>query len=221
MNGYGVSLSAPHRGSREMPIVQRDPTIDDVRSMLDYDPASGDLRWRTVGPHLFVDGKYSAERQSLAWNGRNSGKPAFTAVDNHGYRQGWLLGKKFRAHTLCFAHYYGNFPHERIDFLNGDRTDLRINNLRDVGQSVDGKNSAMKKNNLSGFSGVTWDKSRSLWMAQIKVNGRAVFLGRWARNTDAAAAYESAKKQFGFTGRHGEALPAPPGRTEGGVDGEA
>ncbi len=52
-------------------------------------------------------------------------------------------------------------------------------------------------NNTSGYKGVTWDKSRKMWRAQIVFKKKAIYLGRYADIQDAIdARYEAEKKLF-------------------------
>ena len=44
----------------------------------------------------------------------------------------------------------------------------------------------------SKYKGVTWDKSRSLWIAGVKVDGKRFNLGRFKDEGDAARAYDAA-----------------------------
>lgn len=46
------------------------------------------------------------------------------------------LGKKFLAHRLAWLLYYGDWPTGNIDHINRNKSDNRIENLRDVSQSV-------------------------------------------------------------------------------------
>jgi len=53
-------------------------------------------------------------------------------------------------------------------------------------------------NTTSGFRGVTWDKNRNLWIAQIMKNRKHIHLGRFDSKNDAAIAVGKAvKKRFG------------------------
>lgn len=57
-------------------------------------------------------------------------------------------------------------------------------------------------NNKSGFKGVSWDNSRKKWKAQIEINYKNKFLGRFSNKEDAARAYDdSARKLFGESAR--------------------
>src|SRR5699024_11844646 len=44
----------------------------------------------------------------------------------------------------------------------------------------------------SRYKGVSWDKSRRRWRADIKVNGKQVHLGRFENEEDAAQRYNQA-----------------------------
>ena len=79
-----------------------------------------------------------------------------------------------------------------VDHKNGDKLDNRRENLRIVDNQGNQANSKIPKNNTSGYKGVTWDKYRSKWIAQIMVNHRHRYLGRFDNITDAVSAYDSA-----------------------------
>ena len=44
----------------------------------------------------------------------------------------------------------------------------------------------IRKNNTSGYKGVTWDKNRKRWMAQITYNYKNIHLGRFIKKIEAA-----------------------------------
>lgn len=178
---------------------------------LEYDREEGILRWRILPPSMFKEGGYSAERNCKAWNGRQGGKEAFTALCNHGYKQGNYYGVHLRAHKLIWMMEFDRVPTGRIDYIDGDRTNIRLGNLREVSSAVDGRNAAMKRHNTSGHNGVSFDKARGKWRAAIKVSGTQKFLGRFSDKGSAIAAYESAKARYGFSDRHGtEKVSNPP-----------
>lgn len=95
-----------------------DITVEMVREVLDYDPVTG----------LF-------KRTSSALNGSRAGLPAGTLAAN-GYIMIRIYTKLCCAHRLGWALHYGEFPRFFIDHINGNPSDNRIENLRDVPQKA-------------------------------------------------------------------------------------
>lgn len=52
------------------------------------------------------------------------------------------------------------------------------------------------KTNTSGVTGVTWDKSRQKWLAQIVFKGEHKFLGRFGDKEDAIQARKEAEEKY-------------------------
>lgn len=50
--------------------------------------------------------------------------------------------------------------------------------------------------NTSGVTGVTFDKSRSKWMATIGLQGKRIFLGRFDKKEDAIKARKVAEEKY-------------------------
>jgi hypothetical protein len=63
-------------------------TQEIVRELLDYDPATGSLTWRTRDRKWF-----KFDRDQNAWNKRFAGQPALTYCDDQGYLCGKIFGK--------------------------------------------------------------------------------------------------------------------------------
>ena len=79
-----------------------------------------------------------------------------------------------------------------VDHINGDKLDNRKSNLRICTAQQNGANSRIGKNNTSGYKGVTWNKRRKLWQAQIMVARKNINLGVFSDPKEAHAAYVSA-----------------------------
>lgn len=87
---------------------------------------------------------------------------------------------------------------EVVDHINRDRADNRKQNLRIVDYRMNGFNKGMQSNNTSGYVGVSWDKGKSKWEANIKSNRKKIFLGYFDDIKDAARARREAElKYFG------------------------
>ena len=79
-----------------------------------------------------------------------------------------------------------------VDHINGDGLDNRRSNLRLVTYSQNAANRRARAGGTSRFKGVTWHKQSKKWQAVIRVNGRPMYLGVFADESDAAAAYNKA-----------------------------
>lgn len=84
---------------------------------------------------------------------------------------------------------------EFVDHINGNRLDNRRRNLRECTSAENNANRSSNPNSLSKYKGVTWDKSRSKWMASIQTGGKGRTLGRFHSEIDAAKAYDAAAKE--------------------------
>jgi len=86
---------------------------------------------------------------------------------------------------------------EVIDHKNNNRLDNRLNNLRVCTQAENSKNQRLRKNNISGYKGVS--EHTNGFRARIKVNYKQIELGIYTTALEAAKAYDKAAK-----GLHGE-----------------
>jgi hypothetical protein len=171
--------------------------IDELRQLLKYDPKTGNLTWHQRPRELF-----KSERSCSIWNVRFANKPAFTSLCR-GYNRGLILGVNYHAHRVAWAIHYGWWPKDQLDHINGDRTDNRIDNLREVDGAENHKNQKLSKNNTSGHSGVYWNKPSRKWVAQIQAEGSRIHLGVFGLLEDAIEARIAAELRYGYHPNHG------------------
>ena len=102
----------------------------------------------------------------------------------------YFQGKQYSilAHRLAWYIYKGIMPKDQIDHIDRDRTNNLETNLRDVTRSVNQHNRKAK--------GYTIEKSTGKYYAQIKLEGKQHFLGRFNTSEEATAAYLEAKKRL-------------------------
>ena len=148
-------------------------TAEDLRAVLSYSPDTGIFVW------------ISGVR-----NGQVAGN-----VDNLGYRRICVFGRFYKAHRLAWFYVNGKWPIE-IDHVNGVRDDNRLVNLRAANRSINVQNVGPRRNNTSGFTGVSFYRRTGRWRAQIKNAGRTVHLGDFDQPEAAHDAYMEAKKRL-------------------------
>ena len=117
-------------------------------------------------------------------------------VHSNGYRYIMLNRRLYRAHRLAWLYVTGNWPSDLVDHLNGNKSDNRFCNLREASKSQNQHNTGRQKNNTSGYKGVSYDKSRSKWIATICHQNSKKTLGHFNTAEDAYAAYCIAAKNL-------------------------
>lgn len=150
-----------------------------LRELLNYDPVTG----------IFT--------RTTSTNRNNKSGDVVGCDMPIGYTYIGLGGRSYYAHRLAWLHVYGEWPKQDIDHINGIKNDNRICNLRDICHQANAHNlQRLNRNNTSGHTGVTWDRRRGKWVAQIKLNRKRFGLGSYSDVVDAAAAYAAAKKRL-------------------------
>lgn len=147
-----------------------------LRSLLDYDPATGEFQWRGARPGT-----------------RSSGVAGYRTP--HGYITICINRHQHYAHRLAWLYVFNELP-ARVDHINGDPCDNRISNLRPATAEQNSYNRPTQKNNRSGYKGVMFDGRRSKYVARIRFDKRRIFLGTFLTAKEAAAAYEIAARQY-------------------------
>lgn len=150
-----------------------------LKEVLSYNKTTGLFKWKiAINPR--------APKGAIA--GRNS----FT----WGYRVINVDNVSYRAARLVWFYVHGKWPDGVVDHINGNRQDDRIRNLRDVSQRTNTQNLRKPmRNNTSGYLGVSWNKGKQKWKAEIRLNGRKTFLGYYATAEEASAVYLSTKRK--------------------------
>lgn len=79
-----------------------------------------------------------------------------------------------------------------VDHINGDPWDCRKQNMRVITQKQNSYNCRIRKNNKSGYKGVSYSNSRNRYESCICVDGKTRHLGRYKTAIEAAIAYNKA-----------------------------
>lgn len=155
-------------------------TAQVLRSLLSYNEESGVFHWiNRVG---------NIRAGAIA----GSKGPA-------GYIAICVMKERHGAHRLAWLYVHGVFPDGEIDHINGDKSDNRICNLRDVSHTQNTQNIrvAHRRNKSTGALGVCRSKTKSVrYYSTILVNGKAKCLGSYGTVEEAHSAYLKAKREF-------------------------
>lgn len=180
--------------------------IETLRQVLRYNPETGQLFWKPRPPELFKTNGHNLQTQTAkAWNTRYANKETFVHINPRGYLTGHIFEIGFRAHRICWAIYYGEWP-EEVDHLDHNSLNNKLNNLVSGSHAKNLRNQSRRTNNTSGICGV-WKQNNS-WVAEIKVGYQKISLGSFASLQEAAQARKSAEIKYGFHPNHGLAKEA-------------
>jgi hypothetical protein len=158
-----------------------DVTAEQVRQALSYDPETGVFTWlRTV-------------KDRKTRGGHHYSHPA--KPNEKGYIRISIEGKRYMAHRLAWLYVHGEWPKDDIDHINGNRSDNRIANLRDIPHKQNSQNRRRANvTSKTGLLGINPGWGGKKWVATIKVDGRTVSLGTYETPEAAHQAFITAKR---------------------------
>ena len=148
-----------------------------VQELLSYDAQSGVLTWRVARVNHVQAGAVAGSRNP------------------RGYVTVGIDGRIYRAHRVAWLYAYGSWPKDQIDHINGDKSDNRLVNLRDVTHRTNQEN--MPAIRRSGkLLGTHFNKRHKKWLATINVDSKVLRLGNFGTEQEAHAAYLKAKREL-------------------------
>lgn len=167
-----------------------------LMQLVEYCPETGVMKWRKRDVSFF-----KSDHSCRSWNTKYTGKEALT-LDGKGYRVITIFTKRYLVHRLAWLYVHGVWP-KIIDHLNGNKTDNRLANLREVSSQGNHLNMRKASNNTSGVTGVYLNARKNLWCAQMKFNGITYHLGSSKNFEEAVAMRKAEESRLGFSIRHG------------------
>lgn len=135
-----------------------------IRSILRYEPDTGDFYWRY------------RDDAPATWNGRFAGQKVTNKHPNGRLRIG-INYKAYLASRIAWVYMTGKWPLCHIDHEDTDKSNNRWLNLREADFVKNGQNTRRLPTNTSGLKGVSWHKSAEKWRATIVIDGKAIHLG--------------------------------------------
>ncbi len=158
---------------------------DTLTRILDYDAETGIFRWKIPLSNRVKVGDVAGRVDQR---------------DLKGHRCIQLNGMKYTAGRLAWLFVHKVWPTAEIDHVNLNADDNRISNLREVTHQQNVRNVKMRRNNKTGFKGVSHHStSKHKFVAQITIDGKPNYLGIFDSPEDAHEAYAKASRRW-----HGE-----------------
>lgn len=105
-----------------------------------------------------------------------------------------------KVHRLIWLWHHGYMPENHIDHINRNPLDNHIENLREVGDVCNQRNTGNRIDNNSGVKGVSWFSSCGKWMARIKILGKDRYIGLHADFLEAVCHRLAYEQCLGWSG---------------------
>lgn len=158
-------------------VVHEPLTAERLRELVHYDPETGVFTRKKIIGKIGKVGDVAG------------------ALNPQGRMEFSVCGKIHLSHRLAWLYMTGDWPKHTIDHIDGDPTNNRFANLRDVPVCVNNQNiRKAKAGSITGVLGVR--KRYNKWRPSIWVDGKAIFLGSFPTQEEASAAYIEAKRKY-------------------------
>lgn len=124
---------------------------------------------------------------------KNFNNLKWSITKNH---NGLYAQKRVNKKNIYLHRYIMNNPNGIVDHKNLNTLDNRKSNLRITTNSNNLRNGNIRKNNKTGIKGVYYDKIRNKYIANIKVNYKTIFLGRFKTLEEAIKIRKQAELKY-------------------------
>lgn len=119
------------------------------------------------------------------------------------YLQTSLDGIKVLVHRIVWLLHYKEMPKNEIGHSDGNGLNNKIENLSDVTYTENNMNLAKRKDNQSGFTGVSWHSGAKKWIVQFQMKRKNYYGGLFKNKQDAINKRIEINKEYGFHENHG------------------
>jgi hypothetical protein len=92
-------------------------------------------------------------------------------VGANGYRRVSINNGLYLVHRIIWALVHRRWPLGRLDHVNRDRLDNRLENLRECSVSENRMNSVVRSDCVSGLKGASFDRRTGRYRADIRLRG--------------------------------------------------
>jgi hypothetical protein len=153
------------------------PAQERLRELFEYDSITGSLTWRIA---------QGTQRKGAVAGWQHKTGYQYVGVDKRNYK----------LHRVVWMWVYGADPADLLDHKDRDKTNNRIQNLREATHAQNQQNKKTYANNISGHKGVSWYPLRNKWRVRIQHNKAPILLGFFDTLEQAIAARKAAEGQM-------------------------
>jgi hypothetical protein len=105
---------------------------------------------------------------------------------NEGYAVTYHKGKRIKMHRLIM----NAAPSQAVDHRDKNKLNNQKSNLRFATTKENNRNGVLRKDNTSGYKGVSIDPSTGHWRPAVYVDGKSLYFGSYKDKHHAALAYD-------------------------------
>lgn len=167
---------------------------EEILRKLRYDRESGYLFWKEI--------KNPSTKNEKIYNGRFSNKKTGW-LNSRGYLKINIYKKSLLGHRIIWFLEYGSWPSKDLDHIDGNPSNNKLDNLREVTKSENLRNCKRRQDNTSGITGVHYNKRQNQWTACVVLKGKKKHLGTFETKEEAINARDLANKDNKFHNNHG------------------
>lgn len=133
-----------------------------------------------------------------------AGKIAGTLDTSTGYWRINIDKKMYRLHRMIFLYHHGHLTDGlQVDHIDMEKSNNRIENLREVTNAQNQHNTRITVTNNTGVKGVAWHKAKKKYKVTVSLNSKSIHLGYFDDLEEAkAAAIAGREKYHGTFARH-------------------
>lgn len=151
--------------------------VNNLKAQLSYDEETGIFKWKVSKRGLRIGDVAGSKRQ-------------------HGYIAIRINNSLIYCHRLAWFYVHETWPTGEIDHIDGDRSNNRIVNLRDVAHRINTQNlRRARSDNRSGYLGVSYDNRSKKYVARLQTFGKQKWVGSFDEPEQAYEAYLEAKRK--------------------------
>ena len=173
----------------------RQAEADYINEAIAYEPEGGIFLWRPDRPAHHFDSEHDYDD----YLDNYAGEPVRMMKSGLGYKSIYLMRGRYYAHVVTYVCMSGNYPPKGTHMDHKDRNpkNNRWSNLRPVSSSTNCRNRGVRKDNTTGYTGVSYAKNFDKYRAQVFADGKNQSLGYHDTIEEASAARQTWMAQNG------------------------